>query len=657
MKIFLKSLELKNFKGIKQLKIDFGPATRISGDNGTGKTTIMDSFMWLLFGKDSKDRKDYKIKTITENGEELHGIEHSVIGELEVDGTLIKLQRTYKEQWTKKSGQATSELKGHTTDYLINDVPAKMKEYNEKVNNILADSTFKLITNPLYFTSLDWKKQREILLEIIGDIDTENIINYNKSLKPLEKLLGDDDVETLRKQVKSKISKIKEQIKAIPNRIDECNLQISEEDFESLETKKKDLKAEMEEVNSLIIDKSKVNEEKLKLQDQLYKLKNEYSDKVNEAKNTINAPLKDLQTELRDINYKIQDIELEVEQVERKIFKTKEGIGFSKESIIEKEKEQAKLRKQFKEEKAKVFEFDEDAKYCPTCMREYEEEKITEIKDNYEEKFEEMKKKIISNISSKGKSLGKIIETIKISIEEDEKLIKKYNEDLYELKSKIEKWTIEGKELEEKLTNYSVSNEVTFEGKEDLENKINLTIQDIENISTDNNLELRAKYNSLSYKLDEINTKLSKKSNNERLVLRIKELEQEEKDLSVIQAELEGQDFLCEEYIRTKVELLEGNINRKFKGVSFKLFNQLVNGGLEETCEALIDGVPFTAANTASQINAGLSIINTLCEHYDVTAPIFVDNAESVNNLELCNSQLIKLMVTLDKKIKVEVMN
>lgn len=655
MKIFLKSLELKNFKGIKQLKIDFGSATRISGDNGTGKTTIMDSFMWLLFGKDSKDRKDYKIKTIAENGEELHRIEHVVIAELEVDGTLIKLQRTYKERWTKQKGQAKSELKGHTTDYFINDVPVQMKEYNEKVNNILADSTFKLITNPLYFTSLDWKKQREILLEIIGDIDTENIINYNKSLKPLEKLLGDDDVEMLRKQVKSKISKIKEQIKAIPNRIDECNLQISEEDFESLEAKKKDIKSEMEKVNELISDKSKVNDEKLKLQDQLYKLKNEYSDKLNEAKNTLNAPLKELQSKLRDINYKIQDIDLEIEQVERKIFKTKEGIGFSKESIKEKEKEQDKLRKQFKEEKAKTFEFDEDAKYCPTCMREYEEEKITEIKDNYEEKFEEMKKKIISNISSKGKALGQIIEKIKLSIEEDEKLIKKYNEDLLNLKSKIEKLTIEGRELEDKLTNYSVSNEVTFEGKEDLENKINLTIQDIENISEDNNLELRAKYNSLSYKLDEVNTQLSKKSNNERLVLRIRELEQEEKDLSVIQAELEGQDFLCEEYIRTKVELLEGNINRKFKGVSFKLFNQLVNGGLEETCEALIDGVPFTAANTASQINAGLSIINTLCEHYDVTAPIFVDNAESVNNLELCNSQLIKLMVTLDKKIKVEV--
>lgn len=655
MNIFLRRLELKNFKGIKDLNIVFGPVTRISGDNGTGKTTIMDSFMWLLFGKDSKDRKDYKIKTINEDGEELHGLEHTVIGELEVDGTFIKLQRTYKERWTKQRGQATSELKGHTTDYLINDVPASMKEYNEKVNDILADSTFKLITNPLYFTSLDWKKQREILIEIIGDVDIENVINYNKSLKPLEKLLGEDDVEVLRKQVKSKIAKIKEQIKAIPNRIDECNLQIVEDDFKALEEEKKSVKDEMESINSLITDKSRVNEEKLKLQDQLYKLKTEYSDKLNQAKNTLNAPQRELQSKLRDINYKIQDLELEIEQVERKIFKTKEGIEFSKESIIEKEKEQEKLRNQFREEKAKNFEFDEDAKFCPTCMRGYEQEKIDEIKANYEESFNNLKAKVTSNISSKGKALGQIIEKIKLSIEEDKKLMEKYNQDLIELKSKVEKLTSEGKELEEKLAKYNVSQEVTFEGKEELENQINLTIEEIKHISSENNYELKEKYNSLTYKLDEINTQLGKKSNNERLVLRIKELEQEEKELAVKQAELEGQDFLCEEFIRTKVELLEGNINRKFKGLTFKLFEQQINGGLTETCEALIDGVPFTAANTASQINAGLQIINTLCNHYEVTAPIFVDNAESVNNLEVCNSQLIKLVVSLDKKMKVEV--
>lgn len=100
---------------------------------------------------------------------------------------------------------------------------------------------------------------------------------------------------------------------------------------------------------------------------------------------------------------------------------------------------------------------------------------------------------------------------------------------------------------------------------------------------------------------------------------------------------------------------MENSINNKFKYVSFKLFDTQVNGGLNETCEALINGVPFSNANTASQINAGLDIINALSSHYSVQAPIFIDNRESVNKLIDTDSQIINLIVSNDKNLKVEV--
>ena len=150
MKIILKSLTLKNFKGIKDLQIDFSKVTNIYGENATGKTTIVDSFMWLLFGKDSKDRKDFDIKTLDPSGEPLHGLEHSVTGVLEIDGSDLKLQRIYKEKWSKPTGKAEQELKSHTTDYYLNDIPVKQKEYNEKINELLNEDIFKLVTSPLY---------------------------------------------------------------------------------------------------------------------------------------------------------------------------------------------------------------------------------------------------------------------------------------------------------------------------------------------------------------------------------------------------------------------------------------------------------------------------------------------------------------------------
>ncbi|MZL49965.1 AAA family ATPase, partial [Clostridium beijerinckii] len=171
----IKKLILKNFKGIKKLEIDFKKVTNILGENATGKTTIFDSFCWLLFGKDCKDRKDFEIKTLAPTGEALHGLEHSVEAILEINGEEVTLQRIYAEKWTKKKGLADKVFSGHETTYYINQVPTKQKEYNEKVAEILPDSTFKLISNPLYFNNLEWKKQREILLQIIGDIDQENV--------------------------------------------------------------------------------------------------------------------------------------------------------------------------------------------------------------------------------------------------------------------------------------------------------------------------------------------------------------------------------------------------------------------------------------------------------------------------------------------------
>src|SRR3990172_12882039 len=102
--ITLKSLTLTNFKGIRNISIDFNGHTDISGDNGTGKTTLMDAFIWLLFGKDSTDRKDFEIKTLDADNRAIAKIEHEVSAIMEIDGTPISLKRVLREKWQKKRG-------------------------------------------------------------------------------------------------------------------------------------------------------------------------------------------------------------------------------------------------------------------------------------------------------------------------------------------------------------------------------------------------------------------------------------------------------------------------------------------------------------------------------------------------------------------------
>ena len=121
--IFLKKLIINNFKGIKELNIDFSKVTNIQGENALGKTSIFDAFTWLMFDKDSKNRTDFKIKPLDENNSTIRGLNPTVTGVLDIDGQEIKLTKTYKEKWTKKRGEAEKTFTGNETIYEINDIP------------------------------------------------------------------------------------------------------------------------------------------------------------------------------------------------------------------------------------------------------------------------------------------------------------------------------------------------------------------------------------------------------------------------------------------------------------------------------------------------------------------------------------------------------
>ena len=198
-RVILKELSLENFKGIKAFEGSFGDTTDIYGENGTGKTTIADAFFWLLFDNDSEDKKDFDIKPIDSGGNVMHGLESKVTGTLEIDGRLIILQKVYKEKWTKRRGESEKVFTGNETLYFVNDVPVKKSEYQDTIKEIIQEDLFKLITNPLYFsTKLKWQERRNILMQILGDIEEQEVINSSVKLKELEDLISNTDVDTFK---------------------------------------------------------------------------------------------------------------------------------------------------------------------------------------------------------------------------------------------------------------------------------------------------------------------------------------------------------------------------------------------------------------------------------------------------------------------------
>ena len=187
MIVKLKKLTLKNFKGIKEKEVIFSDKTNISGDNATGKTTIFDAYSWLLWGKDSLSRKDYEIKPYDENNNVVHNLESTVEGVFDIDGKETTFTRVFKEVWTKKRGSNNETFTGHTTDFYINEVPKKKKEYEERIGEFVSEDEFNLLSNPRYFNEiLDKKERRKILLSLVKDVNIEDVKEANKEIEDLD---------------------------------------------------------------------------------------------------------------------------------------------------------------------------------------------------------------------------------------------------------------------------------------------------------------------------------------------------------------------------------------------------------------------------------------------------------------------------------------
>ena len=641
--IKLKRLELRNFKGIMNLDLDFTQVTNIRGENGSGKTTVFDAFTWLLFDKDSQDRSTFELKTLNQNNEPVHGLDHSVTGILDIDGKSWTLSKTYKEKWVKKRGDVNKELTGHETNYEINEVPVSKAEYTNKINDFLDADSFKLITNPFYFSNnLDWKDRRAILLSILGDVTDEQVLSYNGDLKPLEELLEDSDIDTLLRQTKASKAKLNNEIKSIPTRIDEASRSIKDLDFKSLEKEKEALEKDLEKLQEPLSGNSVNNEAKMKIKYDIYDIKNQMRDFEYNYNFNLKKEKQPHIVKHSDLNEELSNQQSGIKRTNKEIdIRNKDMQGFD----VKLEKLKSDYAVKFKEK----LDVPEHIKECPTCKRAFDVGTVHNQVEELEANFKLQKSKDLERIvnyaegikEDKAGTINKIhqlneeIQVIEKDIKELEKSIAIENTWLKDYVLIPFTESREYMAMEEKLAGL----EVNFQADDGAKARKELK---------DKELQLKTEINVLT-------SQLAYQSQNDDLRKRVKELEAELKETSQKFADMEKIEFLCEEFIRTKVELLETTVNEKFDKVSFKLFKTQVNGGLSETCEALIDGVPFGSANTASQLNAGLNIINTLNDTYQVTAPVFLDGRESVTKIIDTKSQIINLFVDeKEKTLRVE---
>lgn len=646
----IKSIKLLNFKGIRTMEMQFNAdsVTSIYGKNASGKSTIFDAFTWLMFGKNSEYKTKFSLKTLNADGEMIERLPHEVTAILDVDGEEIRLTKRLKEKWTKKKGSSAEEFTGNEEERLYNDIPMSVKEWSEKINNICSEDIFRMITNPLYFPSMKWQDQREALVRMAGDVSVDDVI----SMSPMEfgaliDSLNGKTLEEYKKEISAKKKRIKEEVDTIPSRIDERRRDLNNAyDFALLTArlnhkvvKADELSAQLKDLRSMMLAGSNIDaiaDERGKIFIDISKrrtqikerLENEYAFKFNEYIK-LKTKLADAETTVAYNNTQIERINTELVNLKMR---------------------RAELLTIYKQLKTLTLQFDETNFICPTCGRQLEPEQVEQKQNEMLENFNRNKAKSIEQNIAEGKEIKKQIDTYEVRIAgfiNDNELL---NAEISRLKTEIsdEPKRLSAEEIEDIVKN---DEEIV---------KLNKRYEELgnTNISADNSLQAKVdalgdEYKAISEEIADLKTKLSIKEANEANEKRIKDLEKQLRESSNELARLEGIEFKIQEFTKTRISIIEERINSLFSFVKFKMFETQINGGEVETCKAMVNGVPFDDLNKAMKINAGLDIINAICKSLQVTAPIFVDNSESVNKLTETESQIIRLVVSEDEQLRI----
>jgi len=643
MNIKLKTFTIENFKGIKKFSMDFeGKNVNVYGDNATGKTTLVDAFQWVLFDKDSLGNSKFGIKPIDVRTEkEIHHLETIVEVVLDLGGEEINLKKVFKEKWINQRGQANKEFSGHTTDYFIDGVKKRKTDYVNKVNEIVDEEVFKMITNVLHFNqNLDWKTRRNIILSLSPDLPIAEVIKYKPELKHIKKELEKRDVEDLISIYKAEKKKQNDLLNEIPIRIDE----LLKNDFEELKDFDLDnTKSRIKYLNEKLDDiRSKKSESNVKSQilNLEAEIKNLLADKreLENFKSGKQEKLDAIVEEGKELKNKIDDLKAEIRRLESDIEFEKNN---EKSLLTKKEK----LYEEYDLEKVKEFQ-DDNCAYCGQALPEEEQERLRK-------KFNSKKVETLEDIKREGLEINNKVG----EIQEKQKELENENENLSAELNHLEN------QRKEKLVEYEKVFDTTEENP-NLEKIKNIDAKVEKLQETLNSFKDKDKVNpfeeqelKINEELSELNRLNSLHEQQIEIEKRVAELEKQKKEAASNYSLANNKLVLCELFVVAKAELLEKTINDNFELVKFKMFEKQVNGGINETCVATVNGVDFNDLNNAMKVNAGLDIIKALQKVYEVKAPIFIDNAESVvKYLDMPDTQFIKLYVSgADEKLRFEI--
>lgn len=642
-RVLLHQLKLEHFMGVTAFMLDVsGQNATVRGTNGVGKTTLASAFSWLLTGKDAAGQADFEVKTLDAAGEALHNLEHAVAAVLEVDGELVTLRRAFVEVWQRKRGSAREEFTGHETRFWIDGVPmGTKKEFDQRVEELLPTSVWRELTNPDAWHSQHWQKRRADLLEICGDVSDEEVLAAHPELSDLPSVLGKRSIDEHRKVVEARRREINGELKSLPARVDEVQRQLTE----------------LPDADAAKLDAavSVAREARDEAAAELAKLKAGGGDAATERRRLaeVEASLLDLDLRgRREHDKALAEAEHARDVASRELEETQHRLDRLEALADEHDSDAAALdakinaaREEWRGIKARTFTETHSETSCPACGQDLPRERLEAAHAAALAEFNSRKARDLeanqaagAALAAKQKALRAEAAMARSRHENQRAGVQQLQGKLANLDAKVD--AARNQPLRDAATSPEYG-KLAAE-RDQLQAKVaGLSQADPTAIA-----EVQERLVVADAEVTKLQTQVGLLAERERAEKRRDELLAQETLLAQEHEKLERELHLIESFVRAKSSALTDRINARFNITTFRLFEEQINGGLADTCTALVGGVPYGAGlNRAARINSGLDVANVLQEHHGVRVPVLVDECESVVDLLRLDTQTIRLVV------------
>ena len=645
VEIRIKQLVLENFKCHKYLKLDFmGGNASIYGDNASGKTSIYDALTWLLFGKDSQGNgeKNIEIKPLDANGEVRdHLAVTAVEAVLLVNGDKVTMRRTYKEVWTTKRGSSTASYDGNTSEYYVDGVPCKKNAFQDKVNELVSEDTFRMLTSVSHFANgISWQERRAVLFKVAGVLDDQHILRSNEQFQPLIESMGKLSLEDYKKKLLAEKKKFVGAKTEIPARISECQKTIEDIqglDFTGAKAQMEALQAKQDSISAQIVaieHDNAADQKRMEIREaQLELSKLDMENKLYRESQTTGGP--------------------NINALNMRLTAMKSSVARRKKELADEEAHIASLGRAIAESRERWITVNGEqfaaGKICPTCGQNLPADQVQKALDAAEAQKQKRLNEILQAANSYKESKAQAEARFNRAVDE----VAQVEAEIQDLQVQID--AAEAAKVEPvDMDGFAVNRDTisaridTLSGElADMMMNSNAVIQ-----------KLRMEKTEIIGQITTLNAIISKESLLDYSKQRVEELREDARNAAECLEAIEKMLFLMDEYSRYKTRFVEDSINGLFRIARFRLFREQANGGVEDRCDVVYEGVPYISVNNGMKINLGIDIINTLSTAYGVRVPLFVDNAESVTKLEQCGSQIIRLVVSEnDKELRVNYEN